>query len=146
MSQRREVIKKIDTTDQIWPALAWVQQMTEKALAGGPVQITLGRERRSLDQNALLWPLLSDLSKQIEWYGEHMAPEDWKHVMTAGLKKQRAVPGIDGGFVVLGQSTRQMKKAEFSDLIELIFSFGSERGVKWSDKSDQNFYELRNVA
>ncbi len=53
--------------------------------------------------------------------------------MTAGLKKQKAVPGIDGGFVVVGGSTSKMTKSEFSDLLELIYSFGAERGVEWKE-------------
>lgn len=89
---------------------------------------------RSLDQNALLWPLLTELSQQVDWYGQKLTPEEWKDIMTAGLKKQRAVPGIDGGFVVIGAHTSKMSKAEFSDLVELIFSFGAEHGVKWPER------------
>lgn len=89
---------------------------------------------RSLDQNALLWPLLTELSQQVDWYGQKLTPEEWKDIMTAGLKKQRAVPGIDGGFVVIGAHTSKMSKAEFSDLVELIFSFGAEHGVEWKER------------
>ena len=89
---------------------------------------------RSLEQNALLWPLLTELAQQIEWYGQKLTTAEWKDIMTAGLKKQRAVPGIDGGFVVIGAHTSKMSKAEFSDLVELIFSFGAEHGVKWPER------------
>ena len=34
---------------------------------------------------------------------------------------------------MLGQSTSVMNKQEFSDLIALIHSFGTENGVQWSD-------------
>ena len=51
--------------------------------------------------------------------------------MTAGLRKQKAVPGIDGGFVMVGSRTSKMSKAEFSDLVELIYAFGAERGVRF---------------
>ena len=53
--------------------------------------------------------------------------------MTAALKKQRAVPGIDGGFVVLGSSTRRMTKQEHGELQDLIEAFGAQRGVKFKD-------------
>jgi len=89
---------------------------------------------RSLDQNALLWPLLTELSTQVEWYGQKLTKEEWKDVLTAGLKKQRAVPGIDGGFVVIGAHTSKMSKAEFSELIELIYCFGAEHGVEWKER------------
>ena len=143
---KREIIKKIDRPEQIEFAAQWAREMTEKALKAGPVQWSLSRPRRSLSQNALLWPLLTDISKQVEWYGQHMSPEDWKHMLTASLTRQRAVPGIDGGFVVLGLSTSKMSKELFSQLIELIYAFGAERGIKWSGPSNENLYQLRNAA
>jgi hypothetical protein len=123
---------------------AWALVTT--GLAGGPVLITLGREKRSLSQNAKLWPTLTDVSKQVDWYGEKLSPEDWKHVFTAGLTKQRAVPGIDGGFVVLGTSTSKMDKATFSNLLELIHAFGAEHQVQWSDPAIKAFEQYREAS
>jgi hypothetical protein len=88
---------------------------------------------RSLDQNAKLWPLLTDISSQVIWYGQRLNPDDWKSVFTAALKKSRVVPGLDGGFVVCGQSTSGMGKAEFSELLDLIMAFGAEHEVEWSE-------------
>jgi len=88
---------------------------------------------RSLDQNALMWPLLQELSRQVNWYGQHLSDEEWKDVLSASLKKQKVVPGIDGGFVVCGQRTSKMSKAEFSDLIELIYAFGAQHGVNFNE-------------
>jgi hypothetical protein len=87
---------------------------------------------RTLDQNAKLWPLLTDIARQVDWYGQKMDKDDWKAVFTAALKKERVVPGINGGFVVVGQSTSAMGKAEFSELLDLIQAFGAEHNVKWS--------------
>lgn len=92
------------------------------------------KSSRSLDQNAAMWPLLEDISRQVNWYGNKLTKEEWKDVLTAGLKKQRAVPGIDGGFVVVGSSTSKMDKKTFSDLIELILNFGAQQGVKFTAK------------
>jgi len=87
---------------------------------------------RSLEQNARLWAMLSDISSQVEWYGRKLTPYDWKHMFTASLKKQDVVPGIDGGFVVLGASTSKMTKAEMCDLQTLIEAFGAEKGVRFT--------------
>jgi hypothetical protein len=66
----------------------------------------------------------------------NLAPEDVKHVLTAGLKRhQRMCRGIDGGLVILGQSTSRMTVAEMTDLITLGHSVGDERGVNWSRTS-----------
>lgn len=91
------------------------------------------RDGRSNEQNRKLWALLNEVSQQVEWFGERLSPEDWKTVFTASLRQQRAVPGIDGGLVMLGMSTSRMSKAEFSELIELIHSFGAERGVEFNE-------------
>lgn len=94
--------------------------------------VTIGERTRTLDQNAALWPALTDISQQVDWYGNRMTPEEWKDVFSAALTKQRVVPGLDGGFVVCGQRTSKMGKREFSDLLDLIHAFGAERGVQWS--------------
>lgn len=91
------------------------------------------RDGRSNEQNRKLWATLRDISQQVEWFGERLSPEDWKTVFTASLRQQRAVPGIDGGLVMLGMSTSKMSKSEFSELIELIHLFGTERGVEFSE-------------
>ena len=55
----------------------------------------------------------------------------WKDVFTSSLKKQDVVPGLDGGFVVLGLSTSEMTKQEMSDLLELMAAFGAQQGVQF---------------
>lgn len=95
---------------------------------------TIQEPTRSLEQNAKLWALLTDVSHQVDWYGQKLTQEEWKDVFSASLKKQKVVPGIDGGFVVCGQRTSKMGKKEFGDLIELIYAFGVTHDVQWSDE------------
>ena len=102
-------------------------QAVSEAKDGAVVE--LRPDTRSLSQNARLWAMLTDVSRQVDWYGERLTPEDWKTMFTASLRKQKSVPGIDGGFVVLGDRTSRMTKAEFGDLMELISAFAAEREV-----------------
>jgi hypothetical protein len=104
-------------------------------LAGNKLVLTIEEQKRSTEQNALLWSVLTDLSKQVVWHGEKLTKEEYKDLLTAGLKKQRAIPGIDGGFVVLGSSTSKMTKAEMAELITLAHAFGDFRCVEWSPTS-----------
>jgi len=97
--------------------------------------VTFADAKRTSDQSAKMWALLDDISRQVDWYGRKLSSEDWKHIFSASLKKQDVAPGIDGGFVLLGQSTSAMTKAEMSDLIELISAFASERGVIFRNES-----------
>lgn len=82
---------------------------------------------RNLEQNALMWPLLEDVARQVVWYGQKLTKEDWKDIFSASLKRSKVVPGLEAGsFVVCGQSTSQMSKRDFSDLIEIIYAFGAD--------------------
>jgi hypothetical protein len=123
-----------------------------QALRGGSVALILGRLRRTLDQNAKLWPMLGDISKQVLWHvvgvngrleEARLTDHEWKDVFTAALKQQRMVPGIDGGHVYLGGSTSKMDKVEFSQLIELIYAFGSARNVVWSEPAKKTIAEMQ---
>ena len=100
--------------------------------------VVIREPTRSLNQNAAMWPLLDDVSKQVNWYGNKLTKEEWKDVFTAALKKQKAVPGIDGGFVVCGNSKKVLSKREFSDLLEIITAFAATHNVKFSCSEREN--------
>lgn len=106
-----------------------VVALAQSAEAEGWV-VTFAPPTRTLEQNARLWAMLADVSRQVEWYGKTLTPDDWKDVFSASLRKARVVPTIDGdGFVPLGMRTSQMTKAEFGALMDLIDAFAAERGV-----------------
>lgn len=109
-------------------AILWVN----KAPPG--TSVTFKRNKRSVDQNAKMWAMLTEVAEQVTWYGQKLSAEDYKDMLTASLRKARVVPGIDpGSFVVLGLHTSDMTKDEMSNLIELISAFGAEHGVVFSD-------------
>jgi len=86
---------------------------------------------RSLNQNRMMWANLEDIAQQVTWYGVKLAKDEWKDVLTAALKKQKVVPGIEGGFVVIGARTSKMTVPEMTELIELSTAFGTQQGVKF---------------
>lgn len=91
--------------------------------------------RRSTDQNDLMWARLTDLSRNLDWYGQKLTPEDWKDMFTASLRKARVVPGLDpGSFVPLGMRTSDMSKDEMTALLDLIDAFAAERGVTFNEE------------
>lgn len=120
-----------DGRDGFAQAWEWAKSILS---AGKPVSLSVKESTRSLEQNAKLWAMLADVSRQVEWYGKRLTSEDWKHVFTASLRKLSVVPNLDGsGFVALGLSTSTMNKRDFAELIELIYAFGAERGVEWTE-------------
>lgn len=94
------------------------------------------KNRRSVSQNSMMWALLGDISDQVEWHGQRLSKKDWKWIFTAAIRKQRMVPGIEGGMVYLGEPTSGMSKQEMADMLDLIMSFGSDHNVVWSDQPE----------
>lgn len=115
----------------------WLAELVGMMLDGGPAWVYVGRERRSTEQNRKMWPMLSDISKQVEWHNMKLAPAEWKDVFTAAIKRQKLVPGIDGGLVVIGGHTSRMSKTDFSELIESLYAFGTEHEVEWSEPAQK---------
>lgn len=93
-------------------------------------------DARSLDQNALMWARLTEISRQVVWHGMKLTPDDYKDMFTAVLRKAVAVPGIDGGFVVLGLHTSNMTKSEMADMLTLMEAFAAEHGVIFEDQAN----------
>lgn len=103
--------------------------------------VTLKPATRSLEANARMWAMLTEISRQVDWHGRKLTPEEWKHVFTAALTKQDVVPGIEGGFVVLGKATSTMTKGEMSELQTLIEAFGAQQNVKFTDPDLRDSHE-----
>lgn len=111
--------------------------LIEKAQRG--TRVLFKAAKRSIAQNDLMWGLLTDIARQVDWHGQKLTAEDWKFVMLDALKRElRIVPNIDGtGFVNLGRSSSDLSKSEMSDLIELIRAFGANHSVTFFDEPDQ---------
>ena len=105
-----------------------------------PFEIVIQERKRTKSQNDRMWPLLHDLSRQVEWYGQKYTPDDWKDLITALVAKseneqQRTAPGIGGGVVMFGSRTSKMRVSEMVEVIEAIYWFGTEQNVKFSDEA-----------
>lgn len=115
---------------ELWPVIK------VSLMAGKRMILEVRPEKRSDAQNRRLWAMLNEISEQVDWHGNRLTPSEWKDLFTAALKRQKAVPGIDGGFVVLGAHTSTMTKAEMSDLQELMTAFAAEREVIFKDPTE----------
>ena len=104
--------------------------------AADGVCITIGMVTRSLEQNAAMWPILNSFSKQLMWPVNgalvYMTKKEWKDVLTAGFRQEtpRIADGINGGSVMLGVSTREFSKEEFSEWLEFLNATAADRGVE----------------
>jgi hypothetical protein len=114
----------------VWPAAKALLQ------AGYRVVIEMRSEVRSVAQNARLWAMLTEISEQVDWHGQRLTPEEWKDIFSAALKRTKVVPGIDGGFVVCGQSTSRMTRGEMTDMQTIMEQFAAEHNVTFRERID----------
>ena len=92
--------------------------------------ITIEPPKRSRDQNAKFHALCSDLAGA-EWAGKKRSAAEWKVLLVSGhavATKLGAdvVPGIEGEFINLRESTALMSKARGSSLIEYAQAFAAQ--------------------
>lgn len=135
--KRTFIITKESELRSMTYVTAIVNQLVQEDASTIAVDVYEVEQTRTIEQNSKLQAMLHDISKQVDWIvdGEpcKLSLEDWKIILTAGLKKnQRVAKGIEGGFVILGSSTSKMKVKEMIDLIEFAQWFGSEHNVTWS--------------
>lgn len=129
-SMRARLVNPVQA--QVWLTTAY-QNLKPQLIAGHAYDITIKPETRSSAQNRRLWAMLRDISKQVVWHGQKLSDEEWKNVFSAAMAQQKVVPGLNGGFVVMGQSTSKMTRAEMSEMQTLMGAFGAERDVMWSE-------------
>ena len=97
--------------------------------------IRIDEPTRNLEQNALLWVLLSEFARQLVWPVNgamvKLEPEEWKDILTAAYRQesQRIAQGLNGGMVMLGMRTSKMGKRQFGEFIEFVQSVAVDRAV-----------------
>lgn len=114
-------------------AHAWI----DHAPAGCRVEFK--EAKRTTEQNAKMWAMLTELAVQVPWHGLKLSADDWKLVFLDALKAEmRLVPNLaNTGFINLGRSSSDLSKQEMSDLIELLYKFGAEHDVKFGGDPDE---------
>jgi len=103
--------------------------------SGGAMVLEVRPETRSDRQNKLLHALFGDVARQAEWLGKKRTPAEWKLLFVSGhavATKQGAdlVPGLEGEFLNLRESTARMGKARMASLLDYVMSWAIENGVE----------------
>lgn len=87
-------------------------------------------ELSTLEQRKLLNAACGDLSKQINWHGNKLSKDDWRHLLSGTILGWRMMPAVDrgegtqAGFIMLGGSSLNLSKKQCTEAIELAFSIG----------------------
>lgn len=100
--------------------------------------VTISEPNRTLEQNAKFHALCSDIARaKTQWAGKPRNAVQWKVLLVSGhaiatKEGSEMVPGIEGEFVNLRESTAAMSKARGSSLIEYSLAFCAMNDVKIS--------------
>ena len=110
----------------------WIKAML---IAGHRLVLEIRPETRSDAQNKLLHALIGDVSKQKDWMGKKLPPEAWKVLFVSGhsvatRRGAELVPGLEGEFCNIRESTARMGKARLSSLVEYILAWCALNGVE----------------
>lgn len=103
-----------------------------------PITIRISDYKRNLDQNARFHAMLGDIARQVKWCGKQLRPEQWKVLLISGhavATKQPAdiVPGIEGEFVNIRESSAEMSVGRMASLIEYVMAWATGQGVRFTD-------------
>lgn len=128
------VLRNPTNADQLWSILKTWQGQSQ---AGDPLEVEVGvyRRPRSVDQNRMMWKILTAFSEQLEWpingVMQKISKDDWKSLLSASFRSEmaRLTQTTDGRVVMLGISTSTISKREFSEFIEFLLAVAADRGV-----------------
>jgi len=114
-------------------AIRWVNQ----APAG--TRLEFKPPQRSVEQNDRMWAMLTDICTQHTFNGRKYTTDEAKVVfMHACGREIEILPSLDGKtFIPYGQSSSDLSVQEMADLIDLMFAWGAENGIQWSDPKER---------
>ena len=121
-------------------AHATARRLAKQAIDDCPdgYMITVQEPTRSLEQNAKFHALCSDIAQSgMAWAGKKRTSAQWKVLLVSAhavATKEGAemVPGIEGEFVNLRESTALMSKKRGASLIEYATAFAVQNSIKLS--------------
>ena len=115
--------------------------------AGKDWTVTISPPKRSLDQNSFIHSICADIAKSgKEWAGQKRSAEDWKSLIVSAhaiATKQagEVVPGLEGEFVSIRESTARMSKARASSLIEYAIAWATQNDIELTETKKRGFWE-----
>jgi hypothetical protein len=92
---------------------------------------------RSLEQSAKFHAICGDLAKQLPYAGKRRTLDEWKFLLISGhsvatKEGTEIVPGLEGEFLNLRESSASMTVARMGSLIEYATAYAVSAGVRLS--------------
>lgn len=88
-----------------------------------------GTTKMSDGQRRLFNAACGDLARCLNWHGNRLTKDDWRHLLSGTLLGWRTMPGIDfgdgrPGLIMLGGSSLDLSKTQATDAIRTAFNIG----------------------
>lgn len=97
-------------------------------------------------QRRMLNAVAGDLAAQLQWHGNRLTKDDWRHMVAGTILGWRMMPAIDrgegaSGWIMLGGSSLKLSRSQAADAITALVQIGDHpeeqrlraRPVRWSD-------------
>lgn len=113
------------------------REQAHKLIDAAPVGavMTVAPPKRTTDQNARFWAMLSDVSRAMPGGRKH-TPEVWKALFLHAMgHASRFEMGLNGEPFPVGFRSSRLSKAQMGELMEFIAAWGAENGVTFGDEA-----------
>ncbi|WP_144156533.1 recombination protein NinB [Paraburkholderia sp. BCC1885] len=125
------------------------RQMASRACINAPdgFVVEIKPATRSIDQNAKLHAMFADVARQSALHGRKLTADQWKvifisgHAVATGLGAD-LLPGIEGEFVNIRESSARMGVKRMASLIEYMLAWGADNEIVWSEPVAQGYEQL----
>lgn len=100
------------------------------------------KEGRSPPQNAVFHAICGDVARQAQYMGKPRTPDQWKvlfisgHAIATGAGAE-VVPGLEGEFLNIRESSAKMSKKRMNSLIEYTTAWCVGNGIRLSASGEQ---------
>jgi hypothetical protein len=124
------------------------------AVSAAPVGFTVAvaEPKRSNDQSAKFHAIVTDISRSpVRWLGKRRNKEEWKALLISGhavatQSPGEVIPGLEGEFVAIRESSASMTVRRAASLIEYCLSFCAQNGVELHETERQGFLDRSDAA
>ena len=116
-------------------AIRWV-----KAAPTG-TRLEFKETKRTLPQNDRMWAMLTDISTQKSHYGNRYPPGIWKCLMMHACGHEvQFIPSLDCAEIIpMGYHSSDLGVSEMSELIEFMFSWGTQNNVVFHEPNGVSY-------
>ncbi len=97
--------------------------------------VTIAPKTRTNEQNAKMWAMLADISRECLINGQKKKADIWKLVFMKSLDYEISFEfDLQGNPFPIGFRSSQLTVKQMADLITFIQAYGDEQGVEWREK------------